>query len=241
MKIALFFWIFVLAGLIVMVGIIEVVFLRGNRNEQAPSINQTNPFSVFIASGTWLPFYRASNIATFGTVKIDNSSFAQNSVQRAVPGLDVESPYVYGQLQLAGLEFTWPTGTLPFLIFQESKNASFVQFPCNPVGRTSPQGQLLFFGTYSCLFGASPFGPAIDFSNINTTTFYILAVAIQLAPEVRNSTTLGIIMTSAFVGPVFNTTTKQLKYAILGIAPMSSGNNALKSNGTVRRCCFLCF
>lgn len=196
-----------------------------------------NPTAVFAASGSWRPFYSPpSTYATYGLVKLDSSTAAQLSLQVAVPSLDVLPTFLYGLLRLETFEFTWPPNTIPFLVLGDS-NSSFLACPCHPLNRSiinaaTYVGQIQLMGSYSCLFGAPPYGRAIDPLRITSTSFYILSVALAFVSQVSNQTQLLSIMQRALVAPNVSAT-RTLNFALVGVANLQIGNVAVRSNKTL--------
>lgn len=137
-------------------------------------------------------------------------------------------------MRLETFEFTWPPGTLVFLI-QSNNASSFAPCPCKPLNISSTLnstlGQLQFMGSYNCLFGAAPYGSPVLLSQINQTTFYLLAVNTAIVSNVLNATQLPVLMQQALTG--FSITSSRVFFGICGVARMALGNSAIRSNSSL--------
>lgn len=249
-------WAFLIAGLIAMVFCVELLVVPSNRNAVAPIVVQVGVpclvscfecpvfaqpaslFSRFVSSGSWTPYYPApSTFATYGLVRLDNSLVAQAPlVALATPGQNVSQSDVYGQLRLEGFEFTWPIGTLPFLVLQDV-DSSFLTCPCSPLNRSVSGssvslGNIQFMGSYNCLFGLRPFGKPLEFATINAARFYMVAASGQYWSSMNNPALLSTFMNSALVAANVSAS-RVVSFAILGVARMQFGNTAVRANATL--------
>ena len=213
-------WGLLTAGLIVMLGAVEVLYLRSSGSTLF--VAQPSPAaSQYVATASWsrwtpLP----SPLLASGSLRLDNSSMWRALVSPTPPG--PTPAQAYGALRFDTFEFSWPTDSLVFLVLGTTDsggaNASYALVRCAPVGRPQASGwlgNLNAMGSFNCLFGTvlTPASP--------TNTFFLLAAAgMPGVLAATNNTTLQVVM-----GNLTATATVSAGSAwrLVGWAPLAAG------------------
>jgi hypothetical protein len=175
---AIVVWALLTAGLITMVGLVEILYLRSNISAPTDALYVVQPepaVTTYVATAAWsgwAPF--PSMLFAHGALRLDNSTAWRSAVMPQPTGIAASE--AFGSLRFDTFEFTWERDSLVFLVLgtgtSSPVSANYTALRCAPVRRPQPAfwvGNMDAFGSFNCNF-ATPLNPVV-----NDTVFYLVA------------------------------------------------------------------